>query len=77
MRVWQEGGQLRERLLQDPEIGLYLTPSELDAVFDLEHTLKHVDEILARVFGEGNNQPDYVGCHPESGYKHCGKGLQP
>jgi len=35
-----------------------LTPSELDAVFDLEHTLKHVDEILARVFGEGSNQPD-------------------
>ena len=55
MRVWQEGGQLQERLLQDPEIGLYLTRSELDAVFDLEHTLKHVDEILARVFGGGNS----------------------
>ena len=58
MRVWQEGGQLQERLLQDPEIGLYLTPSELDGVFDLDHTLKHVDEILARVFGEGKNLPD-------------------
>ena len=58
MRVWQEGGQLQERLIQDPEIGLYLTPSELDAAFDLEHTLKHVDEILARVFGNANNLPD-------------------
>jgi adenylosuccinate lyase len=56
MRVWQEGGQLQERLLQDPEIGLYLKPAELDAIFDLEHALKHVDELLARVFGEGNNR---------------------
>jgi len=57
MRVWQEGGQLQERLLQDPEIGLYLTPSELDGVFDLDHTLKHVDEILAGFSVRGRTCP--------------------
>jgi adenylosuccinate lyase len=58
MQVWQEGGQLRDRLGRDPEIGLVMTPSELDAVFDLEYYLKHVDEILARVFGDANTKLD-------------------
>ena len=35
MAVWQEGGQLKERLGQDPEVTAHLTAEELDAVFDL------------------------------------------
>ncbi len=51
MAVWQEGGQLRDRLLQDSEICEHLSPEEIDAIFDLHYRLKHVDSIFASVFG--------------------------
>ncbi len=52
MQVWQEGGDFSRTVREDPEIGRYLTPQELAAVFDLGHHLRHVDQIFARVFGE-------------------------
>ncbi len=51
MAVWQEGGQLKDRLTQDPEVCRQLTREEIDAVFDLGYHLKHVDTIFQKVFG--------------------------
>ena len=51
MAVWAEGSRLEDRLKQDPEIALHLSPAEIEALFDLRHHLKHVDTIFERVFG--------------------------
>jgi adenylosuccinate lyase len=51
MKVWESGASFKELLLQDEEIGDYLNPAEIEAVFDLEHHLKHVDLLFERVFG--------------------------
>ncbi len=51
MAVWQEGGQLKDRLMQDPEVSKHLTREEIEAVFDLGYHLKHVDTIFRKVFG--------------------------
>ncbi|MCS6912632.1 MAG: adenylosuccinate lyase [Myxococcales bacterium] len=45
------GAGLRARLHTDPEVASRIPPSVLDACFDLQHHLRHVDAILARVFG--------------------------
>jgi adenylosuccinate lyase len=52
MRVWEEGGTFKERVLADPEIGKHLSQPELEKLFDLKHHLRHVDELFQRVFGE-------------------------
>jgi len=52
MQVWEEGGTFKERVLADPDIGQYLSPAELQELFDLKHHLRHVDELFRRVFGE-------------------------
>ncbi len=53
MRVWESDGarSLAELLKADPDVAAVLTPAQVDAEFDLEHHLKHVDTIFARVFG--------------------------
>lgn len=48
MKVWQQGGQLRDVLGQDPAIGSTLSSSELDAIFDYNRLLARVDEVLER-----------------------------
>jgi adenylosuccinate lyase len=50
MRVWEEGGTFKERVLADPEIGKILSQAELHELFDLKHHLRHVDELFQRVF---------------------------
>lgn len=50
MKVWQEGGHLKDRLGADPEVAAHLGTEELDALFDLGYHLKHVDAIFRRVF---------------------------
>jgi adenylosuccinate lyase len=50
MAVWQDGGQLKERLSHDPEVAARLAPEEIDAVFDLGYHLKHVETIFKKVF---------------------------
>jgi adenylosuccinate lyase len=52
MLVWQEGGEFASRVQADPEISNYLSPQEIEAVFDLHRYFRHVDEIFARVFGK-------------------------
>jgi adenylosuccinate lyase len=51
MRVWEEGGTFKERVLADPEIGKHLSQGELEELFDLKHHLRHVDALFRRVFG--------------------------
>ncbi len=50
MHVWKQGGDFRQRLKQDQEIGHSLSDREIDRCFDLSHTLKRVDYIFKRVF---------------------------
>jgi adenylosuccinate lyase len=49
MKVWDEGQDFRTLLSKDPEVRKLLAPSDLDAAFDLDHELRHVDEIFDRV----------------------------
>lgn len=51
MAVWHEGGQLPERLKQDPEVMKSLSAAEVDSIFDMSYHLKHVDTIFRKVFG--------------------------
>jgi adenylosuccinate lyase len=53
MRVWQDKSLDFPTLIrQDPEITKHLTPQEIDAVFDLQEYLKHVDYLFQRIFGK-------------------------
>jgi adenylosuccinate lyase len=52
MKVWEQGVDFRTALKADPDVKRVLTDAEIDACFDLQHHLKHVDTIFARVFGE-------------------------
>jgi len=49
MRAWAEGTHLRRLLEEDPTVQALLTPAELDAAFDLQHHLRHVETILKRL----------------------------
>lgn len=56
MKVWQEGGQLQDRLLEDPEIAARLNRQEIESIFDLGYHLKHVDTIFRQVFGHSESE---------------------
>jgi adenylosuccinate lyase len=51
MKTWRGEGDFLTLLKSDPEVAKALSPSELEALFDLGYHLKHVDTIFARVFG--------------------------
>ena len=53
MKVWESDGQLSllELLKADPEVTERLSDDELNALFNLDFHLKHVDTIFDRVFG--------------------------
>jgi adenylosuccinate lyase len=51
MDVWNQGGDLREKLKGDPMIMSRLTEREIDSIFDLGYHLKYIDVIFDRVFG--------------------------
>jgi len=53
MKVWESDGQLSllALLKADADVSQRLSTEELDALFDLDHHLKHVDTIFSRVFG--------------------------
>jgi len=52
MRAWEEDGNFRELVGNDPDIGEVLTPDEIDRSFRLDHQLRHVDRIFERVFSK-------------------------
>ncbi len=45
-------GRFRDLLGADPEVTSRLVAADLDAVFDVDHHLRHVDAIFARALGE-------------------------
>jgi adenylosuccinate lyase len=51
MEVWQGKGKLRDLLKADPKVTKALSKKELEALFDLDYHLRHVDTIFHRVFG--------------------------
>ena len=52
MKVWDEGKDFKTLLAQDPELKKLLTPQDLDAAFDLDRELRHVDAVFDRVLGK-------------------------
>lgn len=50
MKVWDEGGSLREHLLNDPEVTARLDAAAIAACFDLSPLLKRVDTLFRRAF---------------------------
>lgn len=48
LEAWREGVSFKELLLQDPEITAYLSPPEIEELFDYKYHLKHVDYIFRR-----------------------------
>ena len=50
MRAAAGEGDLLTLLKKDPAVAKVLKPAELEALFDLDHHLKHVDAVFARVF---------------------------
>ncbi|MCU1288936.1 MAG: adenylosuccinate lyase [Acidobacteria bacterium] len=52
MKVWDEGGDYKELLLEDADVSAKLSAEEIEKVFDVRHYLRNVDKVFARVFGE-------------------------
>ena len=52
MKVWDADGELSllQLLREDPQVTERLTGAELEALFDLDHHMRHVDTIFSRVF---------------------------
>ncbi len=57
MRAWNEGRNFRELIEADPEIITRVSHQQMEKSFDLQRQLRNVDKIFARVFGEGEEQP--------------------
>jgi len=51
MPAWRGEGRFLDNLKADAEVTKHVPPAELEALFDIEFHLKHVDTIFARVFG--------------------------
>ena len=47
-------GRFRDLLVADSEITAHLSEADIDAAFDLQHHLRHVDAIFARVFASSS-----------------------
>ena len=53
MKVWEEGADFRSLLAADADLKHYLSPAELDGLFDLNYHTQQISAIFARVFPEG------------------------
>jgi adenylosuccinate lyase len=51
MQAWESGAEFRELVGADPDIRAHLSVAEMDRLFGLEHSYRHVDAIFQRVFG--------------------------
>ena len=50
MRVWDEGGAFKDKVLSDSDITRLCSRNEIDSVFDTGRLVKNVDRIFERVF---------------------------
>ncbi len=53
MRCWQEGVDFMELVKEDPDIGRYLTPQEIEELFSPRRFVKYIDQIYKRLGLEG------------------------
>jgi len=52
MKVWDEGKDFKALLEADPEVAGRVPREKLEAAFDLDRELRHVDAVFARVLGK-------------------------
>ena len=52
MQVWQGQADFKALLLENAEVGQYLTKSEIEECFDYQTYLRNIDLIFTRVFGQ-------------------------
>ncbi len=52
MRAWEEEGDFRAAIEDDPEIRALVPPEKIAEAFSLDRQLRNVDAIFARVFGK-------------------------
>ncbi len=52
LRAWEQDGNFRTLVENDPDIRGALEPGDYDKAFSLDHQLRHVDRIFERVFGQ-------------------------
>jgi len=52
MQVWQGQADFKALLLENAEVGQYLTKSEIEECFDYQTYLRNIDIIFTRVFGQ-------------------------
>jgi adenylosuccinate lyase len=50
MRAWEEEGDFRAAIENDPKIRAAISPEKIAEAFSLERQLRNVDRIFARVF---------------------------
>ena len=48
-RCWDEGGDFREMLKSDPSVAAYLSPAELESIFDYGYYTRYVDDTFRRL----------------------------
>jgi adenylosuccinate lyase len=52
MKAWEEEGDFRQAIDEDPEVGRVLKPEQIAEAFSLERQLRNVDRIFEQVFGK-------------------------
>jgi adenylosuccinate lyase len=50
LRVWESGKEFKRLIMEDREIGKYLSKEEIEKIFDLDYHFRHVDHLFERVF---------------------------
>ncbi len=54
MKVWDEGGEFQNLVMNDADISAKFSAEEIEKVFDVKHYLRNVEKVFARVFGENS-----------------------
>jgi adenylosuccinate lyase len=49
MRAWDHGGHLRDYLKDEPEVTARMSADEIDALFDYDYHLRHIDAAFERL----------------------------
>ncbi len=52
MQAFNDGGSFKEYLLKDKDVAQYMSAAEIEEKFSLEHHLRQIPTIFARVFGK-------------------------
>jgi adenylosuccinate lyase len=50
MKVWDEGGEYKDLIINDADVTSRLSPEEIARVFDLKHYLRNIGRVFERVF---------------------------